>query len=261
MIELRRVSLSYGGTEVLKDVSMELRPGEIVALMGPNASGKSTLAKVLDGLLIPRSGECIVDGVSTRDDPGHARLRTGLVFQDPDDQAVSRRVSDDLAFGPLNIEAPDIDRRVADALKLAGIEHLAARDFYTLSGGQKQLVAIAGVLAMRPAYLVLDEPTAMLDQDGTRMVREAITAARNAGKGILLITHDPAIAAIADRLLVLKDGRIISQDAIITDTTGIELPQLARFWNRLKEKGLTIGQPDMSVEGTAEALCRLKPKA
>ncbi|WP_424359035.1 energy-coupling factor ABC transporter ATP-binding protein [Methanocella sp. MCL-LM] len=260
MIELRQVSLSYDGTDVLKDVSMEIRPGEIVALMGPNASGKSTLAKVLDGLLIPRSGECVVDGVSTEDDPDHARLRTGLVFQDPDDQVVSRRVSDDLAFGPLNLEAPDVDARVAEALKIVGIEHLAGRDFQTLSGGQKQLVAIAGVLAMRPAYIVLDEPTAMLDQVGTRMVIEAIKAARNAGKGILLITHDPDIAAIADRTLVLKDGQITPHDATISDTAGIELPQVARFWNRLKEKGIAVGQPDLSLEGTVEALCRLKPK-
>lgn len=261
MIELRHVSYSYDGTQVLKDVSMDLCPGEIVALMGPNASGKSTLAKVLDGLLIPHSGECIVDGVSTRDDPVNARLRTGLVFQDPDDQAVSRRVSDDIAFGPLNLQAPDVDARVADALKAVGIEHLAGRDFHTLSGGQKQLVAIAGVLAMRPAYIVLDEPTAMLDQDGTRLVTEAIKAARIAGKGILLITHDPAMAAVADRILVLKGGRIIPQDAIVSDAAGIELPQMARFWNRLKENGITVDRPDMRVGGTVEALCRLKPKA
>lgn len=261
MIEVRHVRLSFGETPVLNDVSLEVRPGEIVALMGPNGSGKSTLAKILDGLIIPQGGECIVDGVSTRDDPLHARRLVGLVFQDPDDQAVSRRVEDDIAFGPLNLEAPDVDARVTDALKAAGIEHLACRDLQTLSGGQKQLVAIAGVLAMRPAYIVLDEPTSLLDQDGARAVIAAVMAAREAGKGILIITHDPAVAAAADRMLVLTAGRIFSPEAIATGYASIELPELAKFWNRLKEHGITTHPEDMGVDGTVEVLCRLKPKA
>ncbi|CAJ36969.1 energy-coupling factor ABC transporter ATP-binding protein [Methanocella arvoryzae] len=261
MIELRHVSLSYAGTEVLKDVSLEIRPGEIVALMGPNASGKSTLARILDGLLIPGSGECVVDGVSTKDDPLNARLQVGLVFQDPDDQVVSRRVSDDVAFGPLNIGAPDVEARVADALKTLGIEHLADRDIQTLSGGQKQLVAIAGVLAMRPAYIVLDEPTAMLDQDGTGLIMQAVAAAKSAGKGVLLITHDPDIMGAADRILVLKDGRIASYNAIAPTDADIELPGLARFWNRLGERGIKVDRPQLTVDGTVEVLCQLKPKA
>ena len=260
MIVLRQVSFSYAGSDVLKDASMELRPGEIVALMGPNASGKSTLARMLDGLLVPQHGECLVDGVSTRADPFNARLRVGLVFQDPDDQAVSRRVSDDVAFGPLNLEAPDVEARVAEALKTVGIEHLADRDIQTLSGGQKQLAAISGVLAMRPAYIVLDEPTAMLDQEGTGLIMQAVAAAKSAGKGILLITHDPAIAGAADRILLLKDGRIASYDAIAPADADIELPGLARFWNRLSEKGIEVDRPQLTVDGTMEVLCQLKPK-
>ncbi len=129
-------------------------------------AGKSTLAKVMDGLLLPDSGECLVNGVSTRDDPMHARRLVGLVFQEPEDQAVARRVEDDIAFGPRNLGVDDVGERVAEAMRLAGIEGLAGRNIHSLSGGQKQLVAIAGVLAMRPAYLVMDEPTAMLDCHG-----------------------------------------------------------------------------------------------
>ena len=166
MIELRHVCLSFGRVPALKDVSLEVRAGEHIVIMGPAASGKSTLAKVMDGLLLPDAGDCLVDGISTRDDPMHARRLVGLVFQEPEDQAVARRVEDDIAFGPRNLGVDDVGERVAEAMRLAGIEGLAGRNIHSLSGGQKQLVAIAGVLAMRPAYLVLDEPTSMLDSAG-----------------------------------------------------------------------------------------------
>jgi len=257
MIEVKHVFFSYGAAAVLSDVSLELRPGEIVALQGPSGSGKSTLATVLDGLIIPQHGDCIVDGVSTRSDPFFARRRVGLVFQDPDDQIVSRLVDDDVAFGPLNLEAADVDARVSCALEEAGIGHLAGRDTRTLSGGQKQLVAIAGVLAMRPAYVVFDEPTALLDQDGTDAVVKALGVLRKAGKGILLITHDPAVASMADRALVLQEGKISPARA----ADDVELPELARLWKRLKEQGVYCEGPEPGIEGTLEALCRLRPKA
>lgn len=261
MIEIRHASYTYEGSDVFRDLSFELRPGEIVALMGPNASGKSTLAKILNGLLIPEGGECIVDGVSTQSDPFHARLRVGLVFQDPDDQAVSRRVEDDIAFGPLNLEAPDIDTRVAQAMHTVGIEHLAGRDIQTLSGGQKQLVAIAGVLAMNPAYVVMDEPTSFLDQDGARAVLEAVATMGKAGKGVLIITHDPTVAATADRILVLRAGQISLFGAADLNREDTELPELARFWKRLAELGVTVDRMDLDVERAMEALCRLRWKA
>ncbi len=207
MIEVRHVCLSFGRVPVLKDVSLEVRAGEHIVLMGPAASGKSTLAKVMDGLLLPDAGDCLVDGISTRDDPMHARRLVGLVFQEPEDQAVARRVEDDIAFGPRNLGVGDVGERVAEALRLAGIEGLAGRNIRSLSGGQKQLVAIAGVLAMRPAYLVLDEPTSMLDSAGTRMVSETIAALKKEGRGVVVITQDPAMAVAADRLIVLSAGK------------------------------------------------------
>ncbi len=260
MIEVRHAWLSYDGKTVLRDVSLEVRPGEIVAVMGPNGSGKSTLAKILDGLIIPEKGECLVDRVSTQNDPYFARLRVGLVFQDPDDQAVSRRVEDDIAFGPLNLEASDIDARVSMAMDSVGIRYLAGRDIQTLSGGQKQLVAIAGVLAMNPAYVVMDEPTSFLDQDGTCAVREAVVTMRKAGKGVLIITHDPAVAAVADRILVLKEGQIGQFRAASPSSDDIEPPELVRFWNRLKELGMTTDRMDLDAERAMETLCRLRWK-
>jgi energy-coupling factor transporter ATP-binding protein EcfA2 len=256
MIELLHVCLSFGRVPVLKDVSLEVRAGEHIAIMGPAAGGKSTMAKVMDGLLLPDSGDCVVDGVSTRDDLMHARRQVGLVFQEPEDQAVARRVEDDIAFGPRNLGVKDVGERVAEAMRLAGIERLAGRGIHSLSGGQKQLVAIAGVLAMRPAYLVLDEPTSLLDAAGTRMVEETIAALKKEGKGIVVITHDPAVAAVADRLVVLSAGSIVAdgppREVFSSCPEGlIELPEMARLARSLGHRRLWL-----NVDEAMEGLCR-----
>lgn len=265
MIEVRHVSLSYGKSPALRDVSLEVRPGELVTIMGPMAAGKSTLAKVMGGLYLPDEGECRVDGVSTRDAPACGRV--GLVFQEPEDQIVARRVRDDLAFGPSNLGAEDVVRRVDEAIRLTGIEGLAGRDVRGLSGGQRQLVAIAGVLAMRPAYLVMDEPTSQLDSEGIRMVTRAVGALKKDGKGIVVITQDPAIAASADRLLVMSAGSIVSQGPpgeVFScrrpdegNAAGlVERPEVTRLWERLREKGVVTGRPWLTVQDALEELCR-----
>lgn len=261
MIEVRHACLSYGRVPVLNDVSLEVSEGEHMAIMGPAAAGKSTLAKVLNGLLLPDSGECLVDGVSTRDDAIHARSHVGLVFQEPEDQAVARRVEDDVAFGPRNLGVGDIPERVAEAMRLACIEGLAGRTIHSLSGGQKQLVAIAGVLAMRPAYLVLDEPTSMLDSDGTQMVTDVIARLKKEGKGIVVITHDPAIAAVADRLVVMSAGSIVAQgpprEVFSCCPEGlIELPEMALMSVSLQKKGIAVRRLWLNVNEAAEDLCR-----
>ncbi len=261
MIEVRHVSLSYGNVPALKDVSLSVKAGELVAVVGPGASGKSTLAKVMDSLLLPDSGECLVDGVSTRDDPMRARRLVGLVLQEPDDQAVARRVEDDLAFGPRNIGAEDVKERVAEALRQTGIECLRGRDFSSLSGGQKQLAAIAGILAMRPAYMVMDEPTSLLDSDGKGMVMSAIVAQKHEGKGIVVITQDSSVAVCADRVVVMSEGSIVVQGApadVFTPAVGemIGLPEMARLSIRLKEKGFIINRPWLTLDEAAGELCR-----
>ncbi|OPY30070.1 MAG: putative ABC transporter ATP-binding protein [Methanocella sp. PtaU1.Bin125] len=261
MIEVRHVSLSYGKTPALKDVSLCVRPGEFVAIMGPGASGKSTLARVMDGLYLPDAGDCLVDGVSTRADPMRARRLVGLVLQEPDDQAVARRVADDLAFGPRNIGAADIPERVAEALLQTGIAHLADRDIGSLSGGQKQLVAIAGVLAMRPAYLVMDEPTSLLDSDGKRAVMDAVATQKHAGRGVAVITQDPSVAARADRVVVMSRGSVVAQgppaEAFAKVPPGlIGLPEMTRLSNGLRDRGIAVKRLWLTVDDAAEELCR-----
>lgn len=160
MIELKDVSFAYKGRRVLDSISLMINKGEHVALIGPNASGKSTLARVMNALLLPDEGDCIVDGINTKDDPVYARRAVGMVFQDPESQAVARRVRDDVAFGPINLELPagEVESRVMEALDAVGMKSQADREVSGLSGGRKQLLAIAGVLAMRPSYIVMDEP-------------------------------------------------------------------------------------------------------
>lgn len=259
MIKLTDVCFSYGSIAVLRGVSFELKPGECVSVSGLNGSGKSTLAMLLNGLLLPDRGECVIDGLSTGADPFAARRKVGLVFQDPDDQTVARRVFDDIAFGPVNLGVSDVDDRVSGAMNVIGIEAIAGNDIHTLSGGQKQLVAIAGILAMRPEYVVLDEPTSMLDDEGSAMVREAIAAIIAQGKGVLLISHDPSLHSLADRLLLLKDGMIKSTDEV--PAGDLELSELDRLWGRLKYHGISREGPEQSIDATLEALCRLRQKA
>ncbi len=224
------VSYSYGGIRALDRVSLSINEGERVALIGPNASGKSTLARIMNALLLPCEGMCIVDGIDTRADPLQARRRVGMVFQDPDSQIVSRRVFDDVAFGPRNLGFPkkEVERRAFEALEAVGLD--PEGETWRLSGGQKQLLAIAGVLAMRPSYIILDEPTAFLDYRSSRMVEDAISGLE--GMGMVTITHDMEEAAMADRVIALKEGRVVADttpDGLFSDDdimglAGVEPP-------------------------------------
>ncbi len=219
----------------------------MLPLLGANASGKSTLAMMMNALLLPDRGDCIVDGVSTKDDPSFARKAVSMVFQDPENQMVARRVRDDTAFGPRNLGLPEdeVERRVENALRAVGLEQYADRGISTLSGGQKQLLAIAGAMAMRPSYIVLDEPTSLLDGNGAKAVRESIARLKSNNTGIVWITHDMEEAMISDTVAVLKDGKMLAclppeelfSDSRLMAEAGIEAPYTWRLWRRAKDSG------------------------
>ena len=209
MIEVRDACFSFDGTRnVVDHVSLDVAPGERVALLGLNGSGKSTLARLLNGSLRPSSGSVRVDGETE----GLARL-VGYVRQDPRNQIVSAVVSDEVAFGPRNLGLPraEVLARVDEALSACGIEALRDRMTSELSGGQQQLVAIAGVLAMRPRYLVLDEATSMLDQPTRARVARIVGEASARGMGVLEISHRPMAAP--DRTLCMRDGHVFEDGA------------------------------------------------
>jgi energy-coupling factor transport system ATP-binding protein len=269
MIVFQRVTFSYAGAAgpALRDVGLTIERGRVTAVVGANGSGKSTLARLCDGLLLPTSGMVAVDGVDTSGDgdPLLIRARVGMVFQDPDDQIVGTVVEEDVAFGPenLGVEPEELRRRVTSSLAAVGLSGMERREPHLLSEGQKQRVAIAGALAMRPDYLVLDEPTALLDPAGRRAILDVIDRlAREDGHGVLHISHDVAGVARADRVIALKAGAVVFDgepeellsDAGLLAEAGLAMPVVARLGEALRARGLSVPRRAMDAESMAVAL-------
>jgi energy-coupling factor transport system ATP-binding protein len=270
MIEFIDVSYEYRTAErpvaALRGVSTTLSPGELVCVLGPNGSGKSTLARLANGLLRPGHGSVIVDGIGTDDRSREwdVRSRVGLVFQNPDNQIVGTTVEEDVAFGPenLGVEREVMRERVTRALETVGLAGLEQREPHTLSGGQKQRLAIAGALALSPAYLVLDEPTAMLDLQGRTDVLEVLGTLRDQGTGIMHITHHLADAATADRVLVLAAGSVaydgapsrLLGDLAMLDALGLTLPPVGRLAAALRGRGVPVPSDALTAERVVTGL-------
>lgn len=210
-ISFENVTFSYEPTApVLQDLTFSIHPGEMVALTGSNGSGKSTIARLADALLLPDAGCVRVFGMDTRNvqDLFAIRGSIGMVFQNPDDQLVATLVQDDVAFGPQNLglSEADVEERVREALIAVGMEDAAGADVNALSGGQKQRVALAGALALRPRILILDEATSMLDEAATADALRIVRTLHEEGMTVLIITHDPQLAAQAGRIINMDGG-------------------------------------------------------
>lgn len=255
----------------LDAVSLAIYRGEFVAVLGANGSGKSTLARHLNALLLPDAGQVLVDGLDTRDAQRvwSVRERVAMVFQNPDNQIVAAVVEEDVAFGPENVGLPpaEIRRRVSDALAEVGLTELRRRAPSALSGGQKQRLAIAGALALRPACLVLDEPTAMLDPAGRQEVLATVRRLRaESGMTVVYITHAMDEAALADRVIVLSRGQVAltgTPREVLTrpdllGPLGLEPPPAAVAAERLRRAGLGLPPDILTLEELVDALCRLK---
>ena len=238
-IEFTRIDESgreVPGKTALDGISLDIEKGSFVAIVGMNGSGKSTLAKCFNGLLVPSAGRVIVGGFDTAEEEHiwDVRRRVGMVFQNPDNQIVSSIVEDDVAFGPenLGVEPKEIRRRVDDALRRVGMYELKDKGAHMLSGGQEQRIAIAGAIAMRPECIVFDEPTAMLDPKGRASVMSIIRDLNAEGITCILITHFMSEAEQADRVIVLKKGKVLcdrTPEALFSDRemierAGLEMP-------------------------------------
>jgi energy-coupling factor transporter ATPase len=215
-IKVEGLSYTYerATAPALNGIDLRFEPGSVYALLGRNGSGKSTLARCLNGLLLPGDGRVISCGLDTSE-PSHAlevSRRVAMVFQNPDTQLVGETVEEEVAFGPENLRLPaaEIRERVDSSLELAGITDLARRQPLRLSQGQKQLVALAGAIAMRPDFLVSDEATSMLDYSARLRVVELFERLRAAGMGIIHVTHFLEEATLADSVIVLEEGRVVS---------------------------------------------------
>ncbi len=258
----------------LDGVSVDIREGEYVAVLGHNGSGKSTFAKLLNLILEPTSGKLVIDGVEltgrelSDDEVLQLRRNVGMVFQNPDNQLVATIVEEDVAFGPenLGVEHPELRKRVDDALSAVDMTAYAQHEPHRLSGGQKQRVAIAGVIAMMPKCIIFDESTAMLDPVGRREVLETIRMLnREHGITVLNITHYMNEAAMADRIIVINDGKLLldgtpndvfSQRELLL-RVGLEVPQCAALIHELRHAGLALDGEDIaSDKGCVEMLLR-----
>lgn len=251
----------------LKNLSFSVEKGEFVALAGMNGSGKSTLAKLLNGLFIPSQGEVLIDGLNTADDQNtfEIRKKAGMVFQNPDNQMVATIIEDDIAFGPENvgIEREEIVRRVEWALDAVGMGEYRTRTASKLSGGQKQRIAIAGVLAMKPDILILDESTSMLDPNGRQEVMNIAKKLNESGITIINITHNMEEAAVADRIIVLKKGRIAIDgtpkevfSSGFLEPCGLVLPPITQLAEHLKDEGFVFDGAVINEDELTEAVCQ-----
>ena len=270
MIRFEKVSYSYpDGTPALENINLAIKKGEFIAIIGKNGSGKSTLALHLNGLLKPQKGKVIIRGMDTRDIsklPGIRKL-VGIVFQNPETQFVGRTVEEDLAFGPENLCLPPVEiRKCVDmALAETGFEKYRYRSPKTLSGGQGQFVALAGILAMRPECLVFDEVTSMLDPDSGTAVLERIRKLQRKGKTVVYITHNLEELHTADRIIVMDKGRIVLEgdpESVFADPSlqslGLTLPSLIELAARLKTCGVAIPwEKTSSPHSFAEEICQL----
>jgi len=255
----------------VKDVNLEVKKGEFLVILGHNGSGKSTIAKHMNALVLPTEGTVVVDGLNTsnQDNVWNIRSKAGMVFQNPDNQLVATIVEEDVAFGPenLGVEPSEIRRRVDESLEKVGMSKYKRHAPHLLSGGQKQRIAIAGILAIQPQCIIFDEPTAMLDPSGRREVLNNIKYLnKNFDMTIVLITHYMDEAAQADRIIVMDEGSIkmegtpreIFPQVEHMKKIGLDVPQVTELAYELKKAGIDINEKILNVDEMVSELCQLK---
>ena len=261
---------SYTWQVGVKDVNLEIEKGSFVALVGHNGCGKSTLAKLLNGLFIPHKGTVEVDGMTTDDPKNIFKIRStvGMVFQNPDNQMVTSIVEEDIAFGPENLGVPqkEIVERVKWALDKVGMSKFARNTTTKLSGGQKQRIAIAGALAMHPQVLVLDESTAMLDPQGRKEVLEVVHSLnKEENMTVVLITHFMEEVLGADKVVVMNHGQKVTEGtpmevfsrSQLLDEVGLKIPRTIELARKLNSAGWDVDVNCTDATELGDRVCQL----
>ena len=253
--------------KALKGINFAADKGEFIAVLGSNGCGKSTLAKHFNAILLPEQGEVMVEDMLTTQDEKlfDIRQKVGMVFQNPDNQIVATIVEEDVAFALENmgVEPSEIRRRIDEAMEITGVYKFKDKAPHHLSGGQKQRVAIAGIIAMRPDYIVLDEPTAMLDPEGRRKVLKTIKSLnKEYGITVILITHYMDEAAQADRIVVMSKGNVVKEgtpkeifsQVELVKSLSLDVPQTSEIAYELSKLGYNLSTEAISIDECAQQL-------
>ncbi len=277
IVEFHNVTFCYDADEgeqqpepAIRDFTFNVKKGEFVAVLGHNGSGKSTVAKLSNSILIPNEGKVLVKGMDTADEDLSYEIRktVGVVFQNPDNQIVASIVEEDVAFGPENLGLPreEIRKRVDDSLKAVGMYEYRHHEPHKLSGGQKQRVAIAGIIAMRPECIFLDEPTAMLDPKGRKEVMDTVIKLnKEYGMSVVFITHFMEEAVLADRVAVIDNSRLLlegtpkevfKQEDLLR-SVGLDIPQITHLAREMKKSGVKVDDSVLTLNEFIENITAL----
>lgn len=266
MIKVQNVSFKYKNSEskVLDNLNFSIKEGEIVAIVRQNGSGKSTIARLISGITKLKEGSIIIDDVDISKNKNYKLIqdKIGIVFQNPENQIIFNNIYDEISFSLKNLDKLEIEKRINHALVQVGMFELKEQDLYSLSLGQKQRMMIAEVLAKNPKYIILDEPTTMIDSQGKEKIYEIIRDLKKQGYTIICITNLADEILIADKTLVLNEGKIVGEieknDLIdkssILKEFGIKEPTLLKILTRLKENGIMLNLQDFSIDELVEAL-------
>jgi len=272
-LETKDLAYTYpDGTEALKKVNIQIKKGEKIAIMGPNGAGKSTLFSHFNGLTEPTSGHVEIDGekiIFERDELLKVRQKVGIVFQDPNDQLFAPTVKEDVAFGPMNmgLDYDEVKKRIKESLEMVGMSGFEDKTPHHLSGGQQKRVAIAGIVAMRPDIMILDEPTAGLDPEGVDKVLDILNKLNDEGISIIISSHDiEMVNQFAEKIFVLYSGEIIAEgnkhqifsDKELLKKAHLKAPVTTEILYKLKENGLNVDTEKISIEETVEEILKSK---
>ena len=271
-LEKKNLSFTYhDGTQALKNVNIKIKKGEKIAIMGPNGAGKSTLFSHFNGLTEPTSGHVEVDGekiIFEREELLKVRQKVGIVFQDPNDQLFAPTVKEDVAFGPMNLglEYEEVERRISEALELVGMSGFEDKTPHHLSGGQQKRVAIAGIIAMRPDIMILDEPTAGLDPEGVDKVLSILDDLNKEGMSIVISSHDiEMVNQFADKIFVLYSGEIIAEgdkheifsNKELLKKAHLKAPVTTEVLYKLKENGMDVDTTKIGIDEVVNEVLKL----
>lgn len=265
MIKVENVSFKYKNSDnkILNNLNLEIGDGEVVALVGKNGSGKSTIGKLLSGILKLKQGNITIDGMEIKN--RKAQDKIGIVFQNPENQIIFNNIYEELSFSLNGLEKNEIETRVDNSLKQVGMLEYKDKDLYTLSLGQKQRIMIAEVLAKKPKYIILDEPTTMIDSEGKESIYKILENLKKEGYTIICITNLADEILIADRTLILKNGQVINEiekkdlinKSYLLEENQIKKPTLLEILNKLKDNGITVNMKDFTIN---ELVTELKGK-